>query len=154
MRISAADVVGEDGLWARRCGHVNITLAPELDRNTGADVFRLIKSNLGNEGASLTLAVQQAGSVGELNMQGVYLKTSAATIAALRTHTQVEKLTFSVGEAKQAQNTDDMNSMDGAADYDIPDELDTYNINDANSNLNASYSDTDIPAYDAEYDYV
>jgi DNA polymerase-3 subunit alpha len=146
MRISAADVVGEDGLWAQRCGHVNITLAPELDRNTGADVFRLIKSNLGNEGASLTLTVQQAGSMGELNMQGVYLKTSAANIAALRTHTQVEKLTFSVGEAKMAQNADDMESLGSAGEYDIPDDL--------NHTLNAAYSDADIPAYDAEYDYA
>jgi hypothetical protein len=51
-----------------------------------------------------------------------------------------------VGEAKTVQSADDMESLGGAGEYDIPDEV--------NHASNASYNDIDIPAYDAEYDYA
>jgi DNA polymerase-3 subunit alpha len=138
MRISAAEVVNEDGLWAKRCGHVNLALMP----NSGREVFNLIKSHLGSDGASLSLQLQQAGSAGHVNLQNMYLKANAASIAELRNHPAVEKLTFSLGDAKSAQMQED---------DDIPDEPEYFANED---NLASSYSDTDIPNFDAECDYA
>jgi uncharacterized protein (DUF2141 family) len=105
-------------------------------------VFNLIKSHLGSDGASLSLQLQQAGSSGHMNLQNVYLKANAASIAELRNHAAVEKLTFSIGDAKSAQMQEE---------YDIPDEPEHFANED---NFAASYSDTDIPNFDAEYDYA
>jgi DNA polymerase III subunit alpha len=138
MRISAADVVDEDGLWSKRCGHVNLSLIADA----GRDVFNLLKTHLGNDGASLTVQLQQAGSIGSISFQNVYLKSSAACIAELRNHPAVEKLSFSVGDAKSAQ-------LHG--DYDSADESIVYDNDD---NMASSYSDNDIPTYDSEYDYA
>jgi DNA polymerase III subunit alpha len=138
MRISAADVVNEDGLWAKRCGHINLSLLP----NIGHEILSLLKLHLGNDGASLTLHMQQAGSTGDLNFQNVYLKATAACISELRNHPAVEKLSFSIGDAKSAQVQED---------YEIPDEPENYMTDDT---MSSSYSDTDVPAYDTEYDYA
>jgi DNA polymerase III subunit alpha len=138
MRISAAQVVNEDGLWATRCGHVNLTLMP----NAGREVFNLIKSHLGNDGASVSLRLQQAGSTGEVNLQNTYLKVTASSIAELRNHAGIQTLSFSLGEAKSVQLQHD---------DDVPDEPEHFANEDS---LASSYSDADIPKYDAEYDYV
>jgi DNA polymerase III subunit alpha len=138
MRLSAAEVANEDGLWAKRCGHVNLTLMP----NAGREVFNLIKSHLGTEGASLSLQLQQAGSSGEVQFQNVYLKATATCIAELRNHPAIEKLSFAIGDAKSAQLQED---------YDIPEEPEHFASEDA---FSSAYSESDVPAYDAEYDYA
>ena len=138
MRISAAQVVNEDGLWAQRCGHVGLKLAP----NAGREVFNLIKSHLGNDGASLSLQVQQSGSAGELQLGHVYLKASAASIEQLRKHPAIEQVTFHVGDAKSAQQD---------SGYELADEPEHTVFEDA---LASSYSDTDMPMFDPEYDYA
>jgi DNA polymerase III subunit alpha len=138
MRISAADVVNEDGLWAKRCGHINLSLIPDV----GREVLSLLKPHLGNEGASLTLHIEQAGSAGDISFQNVYLKATAACISELRHHAAIEKLNFSIGDAKSAQTQED---------YEIPDEPENFSNDDM---IDRSYSDSDIPAYDTEYDYA
>ena len=145
MRISAVDVLTEDGLWAKRCGHVSLDLAP----NTGRDFLQFLKPMLGNEGASLGLNIEQASNTAELLLQNTYLKPSAATIAALRSHPAVTALRFSAGDAKSATSR-----FEDAYD-DAPDDAqDATSSAQQNANYAASYSDNDIPTYDAEYDYA
>jgi DNA polymerase III subunit alpha len=146
MRISAAEVVGEDGLWARRCGHVNLELAP----NAGREIYNVIKSHLGSEGASVSIQLNQAGNAGEVTLQHVYLKPSAAVIAQLRNHAAVAQLRFSVGEAKSTQAQDDYSAQHDPQ-YDQASEPEAFTSEEA---LASSYSDMEIPAYDGEYDYA
>jgi hypothetical protein len=60
----------------------------------------------------------------------------------LRNHPAVEKLSFSIGDAKSAQMQHD--------DF-TPEEPDHFTTDET---MSRSYSDNDVPAYDAEYDYA
>jgi DNA polymerase III alpha subunit len=139
LRVSAAQVVNEDGLWLQRCGQVHLTFTPQVGRS----IYSLIKSQLGTEGATLKITAQQAGSIGDIVLYDNYLKANATNIAALRQHPQIAKLSFSIGETKTAplQHNHD--------DYDMPDEDVDFN-NDSNHN----HHPDDAPAHDTEYDYV
>ncbi len=122
MRISANAVVNLDGLWAKRCGQVNLTLSPKA----GREVFGLIKSNLAAEGAAVLITAQPKHTRGTIALQGTYFKASSDIITRLRQHPHIQELTFNVGDAHVADqyladtHYDASDHMDTFADYAEP----------------------------------
>jgi DNA polymerase III subunit alpha len=98
MRVSAAHVVNEDGLWAQRCGQAHITLNPQA----GREVLTLLKSHLAADGAGVLITAQPKQTRGNIALQGTYLKASSSSVASLRQHPHIDSVVFSIGEPKTA----------------------------------------------------